>query len=265
MDPEVTKRQERLDVDAAKQTDPLLSPLQDTLGQIDAVFPGIANVERSGGVDLEEIRKLMPGRFVGPDAKIFEGRDIGDVPALPANILEILRMECTLANDGRTIAETHRLTLIPARIDSEPVTVNYLGRLATEGVSDTDPNSYEQGGSDIEAYANAPFEESIWVLEYESAAPGTSNENDAKRTLVVDEFNNHRIARIRERIGTMLIQGREHNEHRDDNFFGLCEERSASGNRVGACYENGIYYLAEVSDDVQDRSIGCAIVWKFAS
>ena len=49
-------------------------------------------------------KELMGTNMVGPDAWIFEGKNIGLVPPLPADILEVLKSRCQLANDGRTVA-----------------------------------------------------------------------------------------------------------------------------------------------------------------
>jgi hypothetical protein len=59
----------------------------------------------------------------------FMGADVGEEPPLPANILEILTEPCPFSTDGRTVAETQLLMLIPKTINGEPLNLNTLGRL----------------------------------------------------------------------------------------------------------------------------------------
>jgi len=308
--------QERLDANAAQVagqlTDKLLTPLQDTLAQFEAVFPGITQrvsevinpeairtalsaetarsiqslmeegteaslsaallkvkelrslVERGGSVDLEEVKSLMPGRVAGPDSKVLKGKDIGEVPALPADIIEILKSKCALSNDGRTVAETHRLVLLPASIDGEPLTLNSLRELATAAGKRREPSFYKQDWYDDEAFANAPLGESVWVLEYANVAPGTFSKNDGEQVAVVGKLSDYRTAKVLEHVGTMVLNDLENNERVYPNFYGRCEERAASGARVCAgnfladgldvCYDN---------DASRGSHLGRAVVRKF--
>jgi len=195
-------------------------------------------VSRGGSIDLEEVKVLMPDGVVGPDAKVFKGKDIGEVPALPADIIEVLKSKCALANDGKTVAETHRLVLLPASIDGEPLTLNSLRELATAAGKRRDPSFYEQDSYNNEAFANAPLEKSVWVLEYANVAPGTFGKNDSEQVVVVDKLSDYRTARVLEHVGTMVFNDLEHGERIYPNFYGRCgiddSERAASGARVFA-------------------------------
>jgi hypothetical protein len=220
-------------------------------------------VERGGSVDLEAVKELMPGKVVGPDARIFKGRDIGEVPQLPADLLSVLKSRCVLANDGRTVAETHRLVLLPATIDGEPLTLNSLRELATTTGKRRDPSFYKQDWYDDEAFANAPLGKSVWVLEYADEAPDTLYKNDSEQVAVVGKLSDYRTARVLEHVGTMVLQYLENAERIYPNFHGRCEERSASGARVSAGYFDadglGVNY-----HDVDDRAaaLGRAVVRK---
>jgi hypothetical protein len=66
----------------------------------------------------------------------FMGAEIGEEPPLPANILEILAEACPFSGNGRMVAETHLLMLIPETINGEPLNLNSLGMLFKAKFSD---------------------------------------------------------------------------------------------------------------------------------
>jgi hypothetical protein len=57
------------------------------------------------------------------------GADIGVEPPLPADIRDILAEPCPFSTDGKRVAETHLLMLIPETINGEPLNLNTLGKL----------------------------------------------------------------------------------------------------------------------------------------
>lgn len=191
-------------------------------------------VESGGSAEIAEAKELMGKNMVGPDARIFEGKDLGEIPALPANIIEILNAKCDLSNDGRRVADTHRLVLVPASIDGKPLTLKALRELATEAGNGKDPSFYEQDWYDNEAFANKPLEKSTWVLEYQTAAPKSENKTEAQQVALVEKLPNHRTAKILEHVGAMVFNDLENGERIYPSIYGRCEERSASGARVYA-------------------------------
>jgi hypothetical protein len=48
---------------------------------------------------------------------------------LPADIGDILAEPCPFSTDGKTVAETHLLMLIPKTINGQPLNINTLGKL----------------------------------------------------------------------------------------------------------------------------------------
>ncbi len=251
--------------EAARSIQGLISEgTEESLGKALAAVKELRSLfERGGSVDLEAVKELMPGKVVGPDARIFQGKDIGEVPQLPADLLSVLNSKCELANDGRKVAETHRLVLVPATIDGEPLTLNSLRELATTAGKRRDPSFYKQDWYENEAFANAPLEKSVWVLEYQGVAPGTFDKTDSEQVAVVGKLSHYQTARVLEHVGTMVFQDLENGERIYPNFYGRCEERSASGDRVYAGYFNarglGVY---DFDDDYRNDILGRAVVRK---
>lgn len=228
-------------------------------------------VERGGSVDviIEAAKALMPGKVVGPDARIYKGRNIGEVPAPPANILEVLKSRCELANDGRTVAETHRFVLLAATIDGEPLTLNALREFSITAGNGGGPSFYkfdlDTEWYHREAFAETPLKKSVWVLEYESVMPGTLDKSDSEQVAIVGNFPNYRTAGVLEHVGALVLQFLENGERIHHKFYGRCEERSASGDRVyaGGFYDSGLNVRR--NDDGAQFYLGRAVVRKFSN
>jgi hypothetical protein len=219
-------------------------------------------VQSGGRAEIAEAKELMGNKMVGPDARIFEGKALGVIPALPANIMEILNSKCELSNDGRTVAQTHRLALLPASIDGVPTTVNSLRQFDADARKGKDSSFYNQDWYDNEAFANKPLEESVWVLLHETVAPGTLNKTDPQQVKRIEKLTNHETAKAIALIGTMVVQYRENGEKLFPDVYGRCEDRSASGARVfaGNFLAGGLGVGAR--DDFRYVDLGRAVVRK---
>lgn len=200
------------------------------------------------GAEIAAAKDLMGKNMVGPDARFFLGKDLGEIPTLPAQIMGILNSKCELSNDGRTVAETHRLALVPASVDGKPLTLNALRALATEAGKGRDPSFEGQQWYKYEAFANRPLETSTWVLAYETVAPKSRSKSDARQVALVEKLSNYRTARLLEHVGTMVFNDLENGERIYPSLYGRCEERSASGARVVA----GFFYARGLSLDEDD-------------
>lgn len=55
---------------------------------------------------------------------------VGAVPEIPENINQILNQPCPF-NPGQLIKDTHILTLMPATLDGESLTIQKLGQIIT--------------------------------------------------------------------------------------------------------------------------------------
>lgn len=215
--------------------------------------------------NLHLAKQLMGKKMIGPDARIFDGKDLGQIPLLPAKIIEVLRLPCPLSKDGRTVAETHRLTCVVNSIDHKPLTVNELRRFATEGRDNKNPVfAEERWWYAAEAFANKALETSTWVLEYETIAPKTGNKPDADQQVLVETLPHHRPAKLLEHLGTLVFQALENDERLFPNVEGRCQERSSKGSHLsaGSSASPGIR-IYDYPPKVVGDEIGYAIVWNF--
>ena len=177
------------------------------------------------------VKALMGEHMVGPDAKIFLGRDIGRVPELPDNILDILRSRCELTNDGRTVAQTHCLVLIPASIDGVATSVislaNFVGDIGKSF-------SFSRRGWYLkENFASQPARSSRWVLMYTGIAPNTWNRTDAEQAKAIKAYPNYQTVDALGAIGALLFGFLEHGRSYIGGRYAQTQDRAASRARVG--------------------------------
>ena len=108
--------------------------------------------------------KAKWGKYIG---------DVGVEPPLPENIREVLESSCPYWR-GKKIKETHMLTLIPATVDGEVLTLERLGELVkTPKVGY--PGHYRLWFP--HGHEKAKTDASYWVLMTKDVIPGTRNES----------------------------------------------------------------------------------------
>lgn len=99
--------------------------------------------------------------------------DIGEEPALPANIYEILKSPCPII-DGKKVGETHMLVLIPETVNGKPLTLNYLGELVKSPKQGNATGYYNFiWDKIIKKHWDMPNEKSHWVLMTKDVLPGS--------------------------------------------------------------------------------------------
>ncbi len=229
---------------------------------------GLRRLLQENSEQFFSVRTLMRWRFVGPDAEIFRGHDIGEVPALPENIMDSLTLKCPLANDGRTVAQTHRLAFLPGCIDGEPTSLRTFKEFAaTKAKARGLQPILCEGMNRVfdESFAREPIDKrGVWVLEYETLAPRTLNRNDAGQISIVNEFKGYRTARAIEHVACMGLVALESDISRvNDRFFGRCEELRDSGSRAsfGSLSSVGIMVDPTICDGQADERTGRWIVY----
>jgi len=120
--------------------------------------------------DSIELKSMLIDSFVFNKAQweYYIGA-VGKEPPLPGNIHEILQSQCPIW-PGKTIAQTHILTLIPKTVNGEPVTLKTLGELVQKPKRGraTKYSGFYSGG-----YENTPVSESHWVLMARDVIPNS--------------------------------------------------------------------------------------------
>lgn len=122
---------------------------------------------------LERLEAARPGPSVPDHLPVAAfgaaewGRYFGDVgvePPLPPDIEEILGMDCPFWS-GKRIRETHLLVLIPARVNGEPYTLDYLEEWIQKPKGGGRPTKYRYYLPDQKGQqGKRSVEQSYWVL-----------------------------------------------------------------------------------------------------
>ena len=212
-------------------------------------------------IDLPfEAKALMGANMVGADAKIFAGRDIGVVPPLPDGIVDMLKSRCELENNDKTVAETHRLVLIPASIDRVPTSINSLRKFAAEYGKGREPAFRSQDWYAGEAFANRPLAQSKWVLMYGTMAPNTGSKNDAEQIEAIKGYKQYETVGALEAIGTLVLGYLEHQRRDFSGAWCRTEVRASSGARVAVGYfSSGGLHVFDSVDRPRYSDVGRAV------
>ncbi len=224
-----------------------------------------------------EVRKAMGDHLIGPEAykKVFGARDLGEIPPIPAHITkELLSEKCQLTTDGptknSTIAQTHRLVFIPAKIDGEAFTINHLVGIAEAAGKTLGRDKMFDSAERLktEPFANTPKEKGEWLLIPMTILPNSRRKNYAEQQAELQKYDGYRVASALEKVTTLVMNDLILRPEREDigayyNTYARCTDTSTSGARVevGAFETDG---LDVVDYDVADRAgdLGLAVVRK---
>jgi len=202
-----------------------------------------------------EIRRLMPGRAVLPDSFIYKRVELGCITPLRAHIVTHLRTRCPIANDGRLVAETHRLVYIPASLDGENTSIQRLRAFAAEQGGNYLPLFSYFSGVNAERFERAAIERGLWVLEYTDLAPQSTCFSDG-----APAAPGYRTARAIEHIGVMILSALQHGERLFPSSYGRTADLFASGEPVCAGNLHGARPIAPNSALHRAR-VGRVVVW----
>jgi hypothetical protein len=159
-------------------------------------------------VIVDRARDVPAIAFGGAQWKEFMGADIGLEPPLPVNIRDILAEACPFSIDGKTVAETHLLMLIPETINGEPLNLNTLGRLfKAKFPAVGDDTGYRWIGVEILATAKN-HGKSRWVLMTRDVIKGSRNKAFAEQQALANEkgHNKYEVPAILDAIACILLE-----------------------------------------------------------
>ena len=215
-------------------------------------------------IDLLTVKALMGTNVVGPEAKIFEGRDFGVVPALPDNIVNILKSRCELSNDGKTVAKTHRLVLVPASIDEVPTSINSLRKFAAEYGRGRDPAFNSLNWFAKEKFANRALLKSRWVLMYGTMAPNTGSRNDTEQQEAIKGYRHYKTVGALDAIATLVFGYLEHWRRDFSDVWCRTADLTSSGSRIDVGNFNTAGLLVNDGDGLDHHvAFGRAVCRRF--
>jgi hypothetical protein len=107
--------------------------------------------------------------------------DVGIEPALPDNIVQILKSPCPFW-PGKKVEETHLLTLIPQTVNGKPLTLKSLGKLV-EAPKQGHFSQYR--AFDLGEYTDPSAPVAHWALLTRDVIPGSRNKPYADQQALV--------------------------------------------------------------------------------
>ncbi len=175
-----------------------------------------------------ENRSLIPGGFS------YFGREkwkkyfgyIGAEPPLPSNIAEILNSPCPYW-EGKTVAETHMLTLIPATLNGSPFTLNLLGQIIQnpQGGGHT-AKYYWEDTTVLKEIEDVPNGAATWSLITKDVLPGSRRKTYAAQTaLLKSEYSTPKALELATAILMHQVQIGEKLYSVSPVTFSRCEEK----------------------------------------
>lgn len=119
--------------------------------------------------------------------------EVGSEPPIPEHISALLNQPCQLF-PGKKVYETHLLTLIPATVNGEPLTLNSFKRLLENpregGHGGKYSSFYNAHKPAVIEFGDKHYEASHWVLMTRDLIPGSRSQNYAYQKQFIENTAN---------------------------------------------------------------------------
>jgi hypothetical protein len=146
----------------------------------DAPMPGAFVQDPASNMGVAPVPAVMalpPAAFGAAKWAQYFG-DVGDEPPLPPNIDRIMAAPCPYW-EGKTVAETHTLMLMPSEVDGQPFTLNVLSKMMTDPKDGDRKLTLHQKESYFvfSQLAQESIKQCFWGLITKSPIPKTAGKN----------------------------------------------------------------------------------------
>ena len=151
--------------------------------------------------------------------------EVGEEPPLPEKLEKLLKSPCPYW-DGKQIKDTHMLTLIPATVNGEELTLERLGELVKTPKAGHAGhyNDWDPGGNE-----KAKVDRSYWTLMTKDVIPGTRNEGYyEQRKLLKKNYEAPKLIEAAVSIFMAYVSEKEELYTRNPWIYTRCQE-AASG------------------------------------
>lgn len=144
--------------------------------------------------------------------------DIGDVPPIPKRICKILTSECPFFA-GKTVQQTHILTLVPASLDKISMTLKRFGELMTK----LGKPSYRYPLP--QPYADASFEPSHWILITSDALQETRNKSFEDQKKMIASHSDYQVPKLTQVITAIFMEDVATRGRKETSTGTRCQEQ----------------------------------------
>ncbi len=238
-----------------------VSPPQSKAAQV--VSQGAAKAAASA--PTPPLSTMIPMAFGAEKWKKYFG-DVGIEPPLPPNILEILSSPCPYWS-GKTVAQTHMLTLIPATLNGSPYTLNLLGQIIKTPQGEGHTAKYcSEDTTTLKERGGAPNGAATWSLITKDVLPGSRNNSYNDQTaLLKSEYSTPKALELATAILMHQVQTGERLYSDSPHTYSRCEEKVHNNEWrvvIGSFGASGLY-VRNCLDVPSHDSYGLAGARKF--
>ncbi len=184
-------------------------------------------------------------RFIGEEIWNQCLGDVGEVPPLPEDIIQILNSPCPWL-EGKKMFETHMLVLIPATVNGNPLTLNTIGVLVKTPKMGN-KTEYQYIGEDLKIeHGSIAIEKSYWVLMTKDVLEGSRGKSRKNQLALAASQTGYQAPTLREAIFSIFMRYVSKEERlfsKDPWTLTCCQEQSRDGRKsvVGAFAPAGLY------------------------
>jgi len=179
--------------------------------------------------------------------------DVGKEPSLPANMHQILQTQCPIW-PGKTVAQTHLLTLIPKTVNGEPLTLKLMGQLLTKPKK---RNATKLRDSSFCGHAKTTVNKSHWVLMTKDVIPDSRGKSYSDQKQLAQTYNKdgieYEVPKLLDATVSVFMECVQTGERllSDDSWtYTRCQEQGGSANyqmvvggfSLSGLFVNNAYY-----------------------
>lgn len=134
--------------------------------------------------------------------------DVGEEPALPENIDEILNSPCPFSGDESIkVKDTHMLVLVPATVNGEALTLNKLQNLIQYPQNQGHATDYDYYSDATKGkHGDTSVERSHWVLMTRDVVPDSRNKTYQEQKDLVNHYKDYGLPGALEAAVCILME-----------------------------------------------------------
>lgn len=156
---------------------------------------------------------------------------VGEAPPLPKDLCQILANPCPFF-EGKIIAQTHILALVPATIDENQMTLKLLG----EQMGKIGKPGYDKSSPVVQSYEKTPFEASHWILMTNTVLKETRWKCYEVQRKMIANHTNYQVPKVAQAVVAIftefLATGICRYGRGDLEVYSRCQEKTALGQMI---------------------------------
>lgn len=187
---------------------------------------------------ITQSRWCLAGVVLGKEAWDYYIGDVGEEPALPADLFSILNGSCPFS-PNKKVRDTHLLVLIPAKVNGRSFTLDSLNKFANSPRNGNRSLGYYNYNSPVKSALGVQSHyRSYWVLMSRCVLPGSSYKlYNNQKVLFSDHANrlNYVLPGTLEAATVILLHHLSTGEFlypEDSLIYTLCRDSTMSNDRV---------------------------------